>query len=88
MLARFVRGQVAEINNQDRSDEHFQEQDEFDLGFEICFAGGVNGFGNLAHGGMHREVLKPVVDDEAEEESQAADGRCPNSAGCGRRWNY
>ena len=77
VVAVFVLGKDAEVDNEDRADEEFEEEDELKLRFEIGFAGEVDGFGDIAHGFVDGEIFEAGVDDEAEEETQAADANAP-----------
>ena len=81
MIAGVVLGEPAEIDDEDGADENLEDEDEFDLGFEIGFAGEIDGLGDLAHGAVDGEVFHAAVDDQAEEKPEAADGHSPGEEG-------
>ncbi len=72
---RFVRhrGQHAEVQHDDYSDEYPQKKKELALCKEVRLTGFVDQFGNRAHGTVYRQVLQAVVNDQAENESENAE---------------
>ena len=81
VIAGVILGEDAEVDDEDRADENFKDEDEFDLGFEIGFAGEVDGLRDLAHGAVDGEIFHAAVDDQAEEEAKSADGHAPGEEG-------
>ncbi len=65
--------QHAEVKHDHDGDEDLEQQQEFALGDQIGFAGLVDQLGNFPHRAMHRQVLQPRVDDQAEDQAENAE---------------
>ena len=63
----------AEVERDDRPDEHFQEQDELALRYEICLTRLVDELRDGTHRRVHRHVLEARIDDESEQQAERAD---------------
>ncbi len=75
MIATFSAVHVlehAEVDHHDGADEELEEKDELALRDEIRLAGLVNELGDVPHRLVHRQVLEPGEDHEAERESAHA----------------
>ena len=66
--------QHPKVQDDDHGDEALQQQQEFALRHQVGLAGFIDQFGDLPHGAVHRQVLQPRVDDQAEEQAEDAEG--------------
>ena len=74
----------AEVDHHDGADEELEEKDELALRDEIRLAGLVNELRDVPHRLVHRQVLEPGEDHQAEREAAACRRPGPTSAACGR----
>jgi len=65
--------QQPEVEDDDDSDEHFEQDEELALRGEVSLAGLVDQLGDFPHGGMHRHVAQPHENDEPENQAEGAD---------------
>ena len=71
----------AEVDHHDRADEELEEQDELALRDQIRLAGLVNELGDVPHRLVHRQVLEPREDHEAEREPAQAHDQARHQQG-------
>ncbi len=77
--------QHAEVENDDRPDEDFENDQKLDLRNQIRFAGLVDQLGDLEHRFVYRQILELVIDDEAEQQTERDDDQALQQAASGRR---
>ena len=75
----------AEVKDDDRADEDFEDDQELDLRDQVGFAGFIDQLGNFEHRFVDRQILELVIDDHPEQQTQRDNDQAIKRAVSGHR---